>query len=127
MRLQIKSQTKFPIKFQIRSQNQVPNQVPDPPPLNPFLPNTLVAPAQLKLQLNWSHFKPKYAGKPDKDAEAHLLRMNDWMNTHKFPDHVKVQRFCLTLIGEARLWYESIIAIDIDWASLQNLFRQQYS
>ena len=31
-------------------------------------------------QLNWSHFKPEYSGKPDKDAEAHLLRMNDWMD-----------------------------------------------
>ena len=27
---------------------------------------------------------------------------------HDFPENVKVQRFCLTLIGEARLWYESI-------------------
>ena len=83
--------------------NQVPNQVPDPPPLNPFLPNTQLVPAPLRSQLNWSHFKPKYAGKPNKDAEAHLLRMNDWMDTHEFLDHVKVQRFCLTLIGEARL------------------------
>ena len=56
--------------------------------------------------LIWSHFKPKYSGKPDKDAEAHLLRMNNWMDTYGFPDHIKVQRFCLTLVGEARLWYE---------------------
>ena len=44
-------------------------------------------------QLNWPHFKSKYAGKPDEDAEAHLLRINDWMDAHKFPDQVKVQRF----------------------------------
>ena len=25
------------------------------------------------VHLNWSHFKPKFSGKPDKDAEAHLL------------------------------------------------------
>ena len=56
-------------------------------------------------QLHWSQFKPKYAGQPDKDVEAHLLRMNGWMDTHEFPDQVKVQRFCLTLVGEARLWY----------------------
>ena len=78
-------------------------------------------------QLNWSHFKPKYAGKPDEDAEAHLLRMNDWMDTHEFPDQVKVQRLCLTLIGEARLWYKSLRPINADWVSLQNLFRHQYS
>ena len=81
--------------------NQVPNQVSDPPPLNPFLPNGPVAPAPLRPQLNWSHFKPKYAGKPDEE-EAHLLRTNDCMDTHEFLDHVKVQRCCLTLIGEVR-------------------------
>ena len=78
-------------------------------------------------QLNWSHFEPKYTGKPDEDAEAHLLRTNDWMNTHKFLDQVKVQGFCLTLIGEARLWYESLRPINADWVGLQNKFRLQYS
>ena len=49
------------------------------------------------------------------------------MDTHEFPDQVKVQRFCLTLIGEARLWYDSLRPINADWVGLQNLFRQQYS
>ena len=39
-------------------------------------------------QLNWPHFKPEFAGKPDEDAEAHLLRMNDWMDTHAFQEDV---------------------------------------
>ena len=60
-------------------------------------------------QLNWSHFKPEFSGKPE-DAEAHLLKTNDWMNTHQFQEGVKVQRFCLTLV-EARLWYESLTPI----------------
>ena len=47
--------------------------------------------------------------------------------THEFPEHIKVQRFCLTLVGEARLWYESLRPINVDWAGLQNIFRQQYS
>ena len=38
----------------------------------------------------------------------------------------KVQHFCLTLVGEARLWYESLRPINIDWTGLQNQFRQQY-
>ena len=42
------------------------------------------------------------------DAGAHLLRTNDWMDTHAFPEGVKVQCFCLTLVGEPRLWYESL-------------------
>ena len=78
-------------------------------------------------QLNWSHFKPKFTGKPDEDMEAHLLRTNDWMDTHEFLDQVKVQRFCLNLVEEARLWYESLRPINVNCEGLQNIFRQQYS
>ena len=53
-------------------------------------------------QLNWSYCKPEFSGKPEEDAEAHLLRTNDWMETHNFPDDTKVRRFCLILMGEAR-------------------------
>ena len=49
------------------------------------------------------------------------------MNTHDFLDHVKVQRFFLTLVEEARLWYESLRPINAEWDSLQQMFRQQYS
>ena len=82
---------------------------------------------QQKVHLNWSHFKPEVSGKPDEDAEAHLLCTNDWMNAHHFVEGVKVQRFCLKLLGEARLWYQSLEPINVDWQGLHNLFRQQYS
>ena len=49
------------------------------------------------------------------------------MNLHHFNEGVKVQQFCLTLLGEARLWYQSLQTINVDWQGLQNLFRQQYS
>ena len=49
------------------------------------------------------------------------------MNAHHFLEGVKVKRFCLTLLGEAWLWYQSLEPISIDWQGLQNLFRQQYS
>ena len=49
------------------------------------------------------------------------------MTTHDFPDVVKVQRFCLTLMGEARLWYASLEPIARTWPELQNQFRRQYS
>ena len=29
------------------------------------------------LCLNWSNFKPEFSGKPEEDAEAHLLHLND--------------------------------------------------
>ena len=76
--------------------------------------------------LNWSHFRPEFADKPEEDAEAPLCHTNDWMNTHNFPEGVKVQRFCLTVVGEARLWYESLRVIEDDWSALQENFRQQY-
>ena len=40
----------------------------------------------------------------------------------------KVRRFCLTLSGEARLWYKALAAQQqqLDWAGLQEFFRQQY-
>ena len=49
------------------------------------------------------------------------------MDTHAFQEGVKVQQFCLTLVGEARLWYESFRPIALDWNGLQNQFSQQYS
>ena len=49
------------------------------------------------------------------------------METRKFPEAVKVQRFCLTLTGEVRLWYESLRPIVIHWQGLGDSFRQQYS
>ena len=31
---------------------------------------------QRHIHLNWSNFKPKFSGKPEDDAEAHLLHSN---------------------------------------------------
>ena len=96
------------------------------PPLSP-IPQPPQPSQQVQLCMNWSHFKPEYSGEPEEDVEARLLRTNDWMNTHDFPDGVKVHRFCLTLMGEARLWYASLEPIVMTWPALQNQFRRQYS
>ena len=88
----------------------IPAEGPEEPdePNNPNpLPENLPVP-MANNQLNWSHFKPDFSGKPEEDTEVHLLRTNDWMTTHDFPDDQKVRRFCLTLSGEARLWYETL-------------------
>ena len=95
-------------------------QAPDAPASPaPRLCNNLTTSKKI-LHLNWSHFKPEFSGKPKQDAEAHLLRMKEVMNTHQFQECIKVQRFCLTLVGEARLWYESLRPINEDWHGLQN-------
>ena len=126
--------------------NQLPDNPPNPPNPPPILPNlppnlpnpppdppaNLPNPMQPQNplfqvpQFNWSYFKPEFSGKPEEDAMVHLLRTNDWMETHNFPQVAKVQRFYLTLTGEARLWYESLRCIEIDWPTLQEHFRQQY-
>ena len=59
--------------------------------------------------LNWSQFRQEFSGKPEEDAEAYLLRTNDWMELNNYPEMVKVQRLCLTLTREERLCYESFM------------------
>ena len=50
------------------------------------------------------------------------------MNAHNFNEDVKVQRFYLTLLGEARLWFQSIEPLgNTTWPQLENLFKQRYS
>ena len=61
--------------------------------------------------------------------EAHLLRTEDWMTTHNFPEEEKVRKFCLTLMQGARLWYATLNAQQqqLTLEGLQDKFRQQYS
>ena len=49
------------------------------------------------------------------------------MEIHNFTEDTRVRRFCLTLIGEVRLWYESLRPIEMDWNMLQECFMQPYS
>ena len=83
--------------------NSPPNQQTPPPPQQQQNQDHAGQQQQV-VHLNWSNFKPEFSGKPDEDAEVHLLCSNDWMNAHHFVDGVKVQRFHLILLGEARLW-----------------------
>ena len=99
-----------------------PNQ-PNQPNQPPILPDPMANPQQL----NWLYFKPEFAGKADEDVEAHLLRTSDWMDTHNFPNDQKIRRFCLTLTSKARLWYETIRNVNLNWPAMQEHFRQQYS
>ena len=77
-----------------------PNQpAPQPPPAGPPQPAPnwphplpCQPPPQITHQqmVNWSNFKPEFTGKPEEDAEAHLLCTNDWMQTQNFEESVKV-------------------------------------
>ena len=108
--------------------------VPAPPPPPPPAPVQAGQQAQQQQQehptppaqqgqqiihLNWSQFKLEFLGKPDEDAEAHLLCTNYWMTTHHFVEGAEVQGYCLILLHEARLWYHSLEPINVDWQGLQ--------
>ena len=45
------------------------------------------------------------------------------MNAHNFIEVSKSKDFVLRLLGEARLWYQSLELINVDWQGLQNLFK----
>ena len=63
----------------------VPPAPPEQPPAPPEDPvQDPEQPAQVPLQqgqpqLNWLYFKLEFSGKPEEDAEAHLLRTNNLM------------------------------------------------
>ena len=92
--------TTAPSQRQGQNQQQNQQQIQDP------------AGQQQHLHINWSNFKPEFSGKPEEDAEAHLLCSNDWMNAHHFVYDVRVQKFCLTLLVETRLWFQSLEALN---------------
>ena len=99
---------------------------PQPVPIQPAPAGMVVAASQIIYQ-NWIGKKPEFSGKPEEDAESHLLSTRDWMEAHNFAEGEKVRHFCIMLIGEARLWYELLAPLDDDWPALQNKFRWQYS
>ena len=115
----------------VQSPAQIGQNVPIQPPPQPapvqLVPAGIVVPAPQTIYQNWTGKKPEFLGKPEEDAESHLLSTRDWMEAHNFPEGGKVRCFHLMLIGEARLWYESLAPLDDDWPTLQNKFRWQYS
>ena len=118
-----------------QNQDQVPvGQVPAQVPIQPVpqlvpaqLASAGVVPIPQIIYQNWRGKKLEFSGKPKEDAESHLLSTRVWMEVHNFPEGEKVGHFRVMLIGEARLWYESLALLDNDWPALQNKFRWQYS
>ena len=113
---------------------QVPTQIGQNIPVQPLqqpvpmqlAPAGMIVPTpQIIYQIGIGK-KPEFSGKPEEHAESHLLSTRDWMEAHNFPEGEKVRCFHMTLIGEARLWYELLAPLDNDWPTLQNKFRWQY-
>ena len=53
-----------------------------------------VIPAPQVVYQNWVGKKPEFSGKPEEDAESHLLSTRDWMEVHMtFPKRLKLDYF----------------------------------
>ena len=63
-----------------------------PAPIQP-VPVGLAVPAPQVFYQNWIGKKPEFSGKPEEDAESHLLSTRDWMEGHNFPNEVKLDIF----------------------------------
>ena len=86
---------------QDQNQDQVPvGQVPAQVPVHPVpqlvpvqpVPAGVVPISQIIYQ-NWIGKKPEFSGKPEEDAESHLLSTRDWMEVHNYPEGEKVRHF----------------------------------
>ena len=62
-----------------------------------LVPRGMVVPAPQVVYQNWIGKKPAFSGKPEEDAESHLLSTRDWMKAHNFTIEVKVRHFCLNI------------------------------
>ena len=106
------------VQIPVQGLTQVGQNIPVQPPPQPvtvqLAPAGMVVPTPQIIYQNWIGKKPEFSGKPEEDAESHLLSSRDWMEAHNFPEGDKVRHFHLTLIGEARLWYESLAPLDDD-------------
>ena len=115
----------------VKDPTQVGQNIPVQPLLQPApvqpAPAGIVVPTSQIIYQNWIGKKPEFSGKPEEDAESHLLNTRDLMEAHNFPEGDKVRHFHLMLIGNARLWHESLAPLDDNWPALQNKFRWQYS
>ena len=126
----------FPIQvpvaqIPIQGPAQIGQNIPVQPLQQPVpmqsAPAGMIATAPQIIYQNWIGKKPEFSGRPEEDAESHLLSTRDWMEAHNFSEGEKVRHFCMTLIGEARLWHELLAPLDNDWPALQNKSRWQYS
>ena len=69
----------------------VPIQPPQQPAPAQPVPAGLVVPSSQVVYQNWVGKKPEFSGKPEEDAESHLLSTRDWMEAHNSPNKVKVR------------------------------------
>ena len=77
------------VQIPVQGPTQVGQNLPVWPPSQPvpvqLAPTGIVVPAPQIFYQNWIGKKPEFSGKPEEDAESHLLSSRDWMEAHNFP------------------------------------------
>ena len=83
--------TKVPaVQIPVQGPTQVGQNIPVQPPPQPvpvqLVPAGIVVPTPQIIYQNWIEKKPEFSGKPEEDAEFHLLSTRDWMEAPNFPE-----------------------------------------
>ena len=91
-----------PVQGPMQVNQNLPVQPPPQPVTIQLAPAGMVVPAPQIIYQNWIGKKPEFSGKPEEDAESHLLSTRDWKEAHNFPGGDKVRCFHLTLISSIR-------------------------
>ena len=85
------------VQIPVQGPTQVGQNIPIQPPPQPApvqpAPAGIVVPDPQIIYQNWIGKKPEFSGKPEEDAESHLLSTRDWMEAHNFPEGDKVRHF----------------------------------
>ena len=76
----------IPIQHPTQIGQNIPVQPLQQPVPMQLAPAGMVVPAPQIIYQNWVGKKLKYSGKPEVDAESHLLSTRDWMEAHNFPE-----------------------------------------
>ena len=76
----------IPVQGPVQIGQNIPIQPPpQPAPVQPA-PAGIVVPTSQIIYQNWIRKKSEFSGKPEEDAESHLLSTRDWMEAHNFPE-----------------------------------------
>ena len=89
----VQIQVQGPANNNAKVGQNIPMQLPQQPAPAQPVSTGLVVPAPQVVYQNWIGKKPGFSGKPEEDAESHLLITRDWMEAHNFPNEVKVRCF----------------------------------
>ena len=85
------------VQVPVQGTAQVGQNLPVQPPPQPvpmqLVHAGMVVPTPQIIYQNWIGKKPEFSGKPEEDAESHLLSTRDWMEVHNFPEGEKVRCF----------------------------------